>query len=89
MQVVCFLLLNLYLHLAWSLHSIINSETVSTESLSSLLNKRNELLEHLGKYLNDPTEVGKSGNQLACRVRTTCPLVYSSSISLLKPSVIS
>ncbi|XP_038879338.1 sister-chromatid cohesion protein 3 [Benincasa hispida] len=69
-EVVCFLLLNLYLHLAWSLHSIINSETVSLESLSSLLNKRNALLEHLDQYLNDPTEVGMSGNQLACRVCT-------------------
>jgi len=72
MQVVCFLLLNLYLHLAWSLHSIINSETVSIESLSSLLNKRNALLEHLDQYLNDPTEVCKSGNQLAYRVRAPC-----------------
>ncbi|KAG6588517.1 Sister-chromatid cohesion protein 3, partial [Cucurbita argyrosperma subsp. sororia] len=69
-EVVCFLLLNLYLYLAWSLHSVINSEAVSTESLSSLLNKRNSLLEHLGQYLNDPTDVGKSGNQLACRVCT-------------------
>ncbi|XP_022155696.1 sister-chromatid cohesion protein 3 isoform X2 [Momordica charantia] len=68
-EVVCFLLLNLYLHLAWSLHSIINSETVSIESLSSLLNKRNALLEHLDRYLNDPSEVGKSGN-LAGRVCT-------------------
>lgn len=76
MQVVCFLLLNLYLHLAWSLHSIINSETVSLESLSSLLNKRNALLEHLDQYLNDPTEIGKSGNQLASRVRTSCPHIY-------------
>lgn len=76
MQVVCFLLLNLYLYLAWSLHSVINSEAVSTESLSSLLNKRNSLLEHLGQYLNDPTDVVKSGNQLACRVRILLPHIY-------------
>ncbi|XVF73244.1 hypothetical protein PTKIN_Ptkin12aG0185900 [Pterospermum kingtungense] len=72
-EVVCFLLLNMYLDVAWSLHSIINSETVSEGSLSSLLSKRDILLEELEYFLNAPPEVkegGKSGNQLACRVCT-------------------
>lgn len=61
----------MYLDVAWSLHSIINSETVSEGSLSSLLSKRDTLLEELEYFLNAPPEVGegsKSGNQLACRV---------------------
>ncbi|KAG4120112.1 hypothetical protein ERO13_D11G123600v2 [Gossypium hirsutum] len=72
-EVVSFLLLNMYLDVAWSLHSIINSETVSEGSLSSLLSKRDTLLEELEYFLNAPPEVGegsKSGNQLACRVCT-------------------
>lgn len=70
-QVVSFLLLNLYLHLAWCLHSIVNSETVSEASLSSLLSKRNTFFEQLEYFLSTFTEreeVGKHGNQLACRV---------------------
>ena len=65
------MLLNMYLDVAWSLHSIINSETVSEGSLSSLLSKRDTLLEELEYFLNATPEVregGKSGNQLACRV---------------------
>ncbi|KAK6239286.1 hypothetical protein QUC31_004755 [Theobroma cacao] len=72
-EVVSFLLLNMYLDVAWSLHSIINSETVTEGSLSSLLSKRDTLLEELEYFLNAPPEVregGKSGNQLACRVCT-------------------
>ncbi|XWS31645.1 hypothetical protein CRYUN_Cryun23aG0094100 [Craigia yunnanensis] len=72
-EVVSFLLLNMYLDVAWSLHSIINSETVSEGSLSSLLSKRDTLLEELEYFLNASPEVregGKSGNQLACRVCT-------------------
>ncbi|XVF72517.1 hypothetical protein PTKIN_Ptkin12aG0127600 [Pterospermum kingtungense] len=72
-EVVSFLLLNMYLDVAWSLHSIISSETVSEGSLSSLLSKRDTLLEELEYFLNAPSEVmegGKSGNQLACRVCT-------------------
>ncbi|KAL5793037.1 hypothetical protein ACOSP7_001631 [Xanthoceras sorbifolium] len=72
-EVVGFLLLNMYLHLAWSLHSIINSETVSEASLSSLLLKRNTLFEELEYFLNTPSTVeegSKLGNQLACRVCT-------------------
>ncbi|EOX94906.1 Sister-chromatid cohesion protein 3 [Theobroma cacao] len=72
-EVVSFLLLNMYLDVAWSLHSIINSEIVTEGSLSSLLSKRDTLLEELEYFLNAPPEVregGKSGNQLACRVCT-------------------
>ncbi|XVF32673.1 hypothetical protein REPUB_Repub17cG0102900 [Reevesia pubescens] len=70
-EVASFLLLNMYLDVAWSLHSIINSESVSERSLSFLLSKRDTLLEELEYFLNAPPEVregGKSGNQLACRV---------------------
>lgn len=70
-QVVSFLLLNMYLHVAWSLHSIINSEAVSEASLSSLLSKRATLFEELEYFLNPPPDVheeSKYGNQLACRV---------------------
>ncbi|XWS76479.1 hypothetical protein CRYUN_Cryun01aG0179800 [Craigia yunnanensis] len=70
-EVVSFLLLNMYLDVAWYLHSIINSEIVSEGSLSSLLSKRYTLLEELEYFLNATPEVrvgGKSGNQLACRV---------------------
>lgn len=70
-QVVSFLLLNMYLHLAWCLHSIVNSETVSEASLSSLLSKRTTLFEQLQYFLNtfaEAEKVGKNGNQLCCRV---------------------
>lgn len=68
-QVVSFLLLNMSLHLEWSLHSIINSETVSEASLSSLLAKRKSLSEQLEYFLNSPPELeGNRGNLLACRV---------------------
>ncbi|KAI8522779.1 hypothetical protein RHMOL_Rhmol13G0023100 [Rhododendron molle] len=70
-EVVNFLLLNMYLHVAWCLHSIINSGTVSEASLSSLTAKRNSLFEHLEKYylvtLPEDQGEGKGGNQLACR----------------------
>lgn len=60
----------MYLNLAWDLHSIINKETVSEASLSSLLSKRNTLLEELGYFLNtDDKEGGKHASELACRVR--------------------
>ncbi|XP_038682108.1 sister-chromatid cohesion protein 3 isoform X2 [Tripterygium wilfordii] len=70
-EVVSFLLLNLYVHVAWSLQSIINSETVSEASLSSLLSQHNALFEQLEFYLTTLLEaegVGKYRNQLACRV---------------------
>lgn len=64
------MLLNMYLYVAWSLHSVVNSEVVSEASLRSLLSKRTTLFEELEYYLNIPplVEGSKSGNQLACRV---------------------
>ncbi|GMI66557.1 sister-chromatid cohesion protein 3, SISTER-CHROMATID COHESION PROTEIN 3 [Hibiscus trionum] len=70
-EVVSFLLLNMSMDVAWSFHSIINSETVSEGTLSSLLSKRDTLLEELEYFLNTPPEVregSNSGNQLACWV---------------------
>ncbi|KDP21541.1 hypothetical protein JCGZ_22012 [Jatropha curcas] len=70
-EVVSFLLLNMYLHVAWSLQSIVNSETVSEAQLSSLLSKRNVLFEELEYFLITPSNeerVSKYANQLACRV---------------------
>ncbi|KAK7378918.1 hypothetical protein VNO80_04367 [Phaseolus coccineus] len=70
-EVVGFLLLNLYLHLAWSLQSIVNEEAVSGASLASLLSKRDTLLQELEYFLNlaaDNKEGGKPGSELACRV---------------------
>ncbi|KAK9281795.1 hypothetical protein L1049_004701 [Liquidambar formosana] len=78
-EVFSFLLLNMYLHVAWCLHSIINCETVSEASLSSLLSKRATLFEQLEYYLNPPPEIqeeGKYGNQLACRVCTILAEVW-------------
>lgn len=75
-QVVSFLLLNMYMHIVWSLHSVVNSETVTETTLSSLLLKRNKLFEELEYFLNTASGVeegGKIGNQLACRVRTSFP----------------
>ncbi|RVW21247.1 Sister-chromatid cohesion protein 3 [Vitis vinifera] len=70
-EVVSFLLHNMSLHVAWCLHAIINSDTVSEESLSSLLSKRTTLFEQLEHFLYAHTEVqeeGKRANQPACRV---------------------
>ncbi|EEF41668.1 sister-chromatid cohesion protein 3 isoform X2 [Ricinus communis] len=70
-DVVSFLLLNMYLHVAWSLQSIVNSETISEAQLSSLLSKRNILFEELEYFLGTPSEeakVNKYSNHLACRV---------------------
>ncbi|XP_059660558.1 sister-chromatid cohesion protein 3 isoform X2 [Cornus florida] len=72
-EVVSFLLLNMYLHVAWCLHSVINSETVSEASLSSLFSKRTTLFKQLEYFLQTPSEIqgeGECGNQLACRVCT-------------------
>ncbi|KAG2406635.1 Sister-chromatid cohesion protein [Vigna angularis] len=72
-EVVGFLLLNMYLHLAWSLQSIANEEAVSGASLTSLLSKRDTLLQELEYFLNlaaDNKGGGKPGSELACRVCT-------------------
>lgn len=82
-QVVSFFLLNMYLHLAWCLHSIVNSETVTEASLSSLLSKRNTFFEQLDYFLNnffEVEEMSKHGNQLACRVSIVA-LIYQISTS--------
>lgn len=70
-EVVGFLLLNMYLHVAWCLQSIINSDSVSEASLSSMLSKRTTLLEQLEYFLHTPPGVqedGNQGNQLASKV---------------------
>jgi len=71
-QVVGFLLLNMYLHLVWSLQSITNEEAVSGSSLASRLSKRDTFLQELEYFLNlnaDNKEGGKPGSELASRVR--------------------
>ena len=62
--------LNLFLHVQWLLHSVVNSKTVSETFLSTLLSKRNTLLEQLEYYLDIPEMEGavSHGNQLASRV---------------------
>lgn len=69
-QIINLLLLNMYLHVAWSLHSIVASETVSVDAVSTLLSRRNILFERLEFFLNEPSvaEVRKHNNRLACRV---------------------
>lgn len=62
----------MHLHLAWSLQSITNEESVSAASITSLLSKRDTLLQELGYFLNlatDSKEEGKLGGELAGRVR--------------------
>ncbi|PON96681.1 Coatomer beta subunit [Trema orientale] len=69
-EVVCFLLLNMYVHLAWCLKSVISGDVVSEASLSSLLSKRFTLFEHLEYFLNSPQMEGavNLGNLLASRL---------------------
>ncbi|OVA11427.1 STAG [Macleaya cordata] len=70
-EVVSFLLLNMYLHVAWCLRSIIDEENISRGSLDSLLSKRSTLFEQLEYFLNTAPEVreeGRYGTLLACRV---------------------
>ncbi|KAL1351079.1 hypothetical protein HN51_015054 [Arachis hypogaea] len=72
-EVVCFLLLNMYMHLAWALHFIENEECVSEASLVSVISKRDTLLQELEYYLNmatDSKEGGRLGSELGCRVCT-------------------
>lgn len=70
-EVIAFLLLNMFLHISWCLQSIVSSETVSETIVSSLVWKRNALLEQLEYFLQTPIKIngdGGSGNQLAYRV---------------------
>ncbi|XP_043711657.1 sister-chromatid cohesion protein 3 [Telopea speciosissima] len=72
-EVVGFLLLNMYLHVAWCLHAISDGENLSETSISSLLSKRNALFGFVESLLNIPCEAqedGKYGTLLACRVCT-------------------
>ncbi|KAL7583375.1 hypothetical protein Lser_V15G41636 [Lactuca serriola] len=72
-EVVSFLLLNMYIHVAWCLCSIMNSKVVSEESLSSLVSKRNILFNELDYFLQNPPEAqgkGTSRNLIASRVCT-------------------
>lgn len=67
-EVICFLLLNMHMYLAWYLHSIINCEAISEASLSSLISKRDTLFEELSYFLNGIEESKKYGNQLSNRI---------------------
>ncbi|XP_073150312.1 sister-chromatid cohesion protein 3 [Henckelia pumila] len=70
-EVIAFLLLNMFLHVSWCLQSVVSSETVSETFVSSLLWKRNALLEQLEYFLQTPIKIngdGGSGNLLAYRV---------------------
>jgi cohesin complex subunit SA-1/2 len=71
-QVVGLLLQNMHIHLAWSLQSVIDGESVSDASLTSLRSKRDTLLQELEYYVNfatDSNEGDKIGSELAGRVR--------------------
>lgn len=65
-----FLLLNMFLHIKWSLYFVRNSETVLESSVSSLLSKRDTLFKHLESFLpTSDIEAGMDlGHQLPCRV---------------------
>ncbi|XP_011079759.1 sister-chromatid cohesion protein 3 [Sesamum indicum] len=70
-EVVSFLLLNMFLHVSWCLHSVLSSETVSEAALSSLVEKRDALLEQLEYFLHNPLKLNSDDrckNQLAYRV---------------------
>ncbi|KAL0389572.1 UNVERIFIED_CONTAM: Sister-chromatid cohesion protein 3 [Sesamum calycinum] len=56
-EVVSFLLLNMFLHVSWCLHSVLSSETVSEAALSSLVEKRDALLEQLEYFLHNPLKL--------------------------------
>ncbi|XXG54284.1 hypothetical protein AAC387_Pa03g2208 [Persea americana] len=70
-EVVGFLLLNMFLHVAWCLHSIDN-ENPSEASVSFLLSKRNTLFKQLEHYLHTLLEEreGKNRSLLTSRVCT-------------------
>jgi len=59
-QVVAFLLLNMYLHVAWCLESI-NGENPSEPSVTSLLSKRTTLFEQLEYFADILSKVQKKG----------------------------
>ena len=66
---MAFLLLNMYLHVAWCLHSI-DGENPHDASVSAFLSKRNILFHHLERFLNTLSDVQQKGRKvLASRVR--------------------
>ncbi|VFQ77703.1 unnamed protein product [Cuscuta campestris] len=70
-EIICFLLLNMHLHLCWCLHSILNSKTVMETMISSLKSKCSDLFGQLEYFLEtcfEKSGEAKSGNLLACRV---------------------
>lgn len=75
-QVVAFLLLNMYLHVAWFLESI-NGENPSEPSVTSLLSKRNTLFEQLEYFADAMSKVQKKG-------RSESMLSYRVSLSMTK-----
>ncbi|KAK1277265.1 hypothetical protein QJS04_geneDACA003332 [Acorus gramineus] len=68
-EVISFLLLNMFLHVAWSLQSI-DVEDSSEEAVSSLISKRAILFERLEYFLDTLPEAyqGRNGSHLACRI---------------------
>lgn len=79
-QVVAFLLLNMFLNVSWCLHSVLSSETVSEASLSSLLGKRDALLEELEYFVHNPFKLhgdGRSKTELAYRVSTLFTMILA------------
>ncbi|KAF6135507.1 hypothetical protein GIB67_015360 [Kingdonia uniflora] len=71
-EVISFLLLNMYLHVAWCFHSM-DDKNLSEASLSSLSSKRNILIEQLEYFLDTPCEGQEErtyGSLLAYRVCT-------------------
>lgn len=67
-EVMAFLLLNMYLHVVWSLYTI-DKENPNEASMHSLLSKRNSLFERLDFLLNFLPEIeGKTRQMLASRV---------------------
>ncbi|KAL5060472.1 hypothetical protein RYX36_032076 [Vicia faba] len=72
-EVVGCLLQNMYFHLIWCLQSIIDGKSVSAASITSLLSKRDTLLQELVYFvvnLATDSNGGKSGSELARRVCT-------------------
>ncbi|CAH9111509.1 unnamed protein product [Cuscuta epithymum] len=72
-EVICFLLLNMHLHLCWCLHSILNCKIVTETVISSLKSKRSNLFKQLEYFLQTCCEMSgeaRSRNLLACRVCT-------------------
>ncbi|CAN1158876.1 Sister-chromatid cohesion protein 3 [Linum perenne] len=68
-EVSSYLLLNMYLHVAWSLEAEQSKETSFEEAPSSLPGKRDTLFTELEYFLSDEFD-DESYNELVCRVCT-------------------